>query len=199
MANETAATQIYYADTERKVKTFLEIMEHLGEGVHTIAIDGRCASGKSTLAERLAELTGGGVIHMDDFFLPVELRSKARAEEPGGNVHYERFMEEVLPHLKSGERFTYRRFDCHCMDYNGVREVAASRYRIVEGAYSHHPKLGDYADILVFSDVEAEEQLARIRERNGEEAAAQFKARWIPLEERYFEAYDIAGRADLCV
>ena len=50
-----------------------EITERLNieEGrVKVIAIDGRCASGKTTLARELAERLGAGVIHMDDFFLP---------------------------------------------------------------------------------------------------------------------------------
>lgn len=33
-----------------------------------IALDGRCAAGKTTLANRLAEQYGWGVIHLDDFF-----------------------------------------------------------------------------------------------------------------------------------
>ena len=33
-----------------------------------IAIDGRCASGKTTLAAQLHEQTDCDVIHMDDFF-----------------------------------------------------------------------------------------------------------------------------------
>lgn len=61
-----------------------------------IAIDGPCAAGKSTLAKKLAEEIDGQVVHMDDFFLPGRLRTPARLREPGGNVHYERFQEEVL-------------------------------------------------------------------------------------------------------
>ena len=37
-----------------------------------IGIDGMAAAGKSTLAEELASLVGGCVVHMDDFFLPEE-------------------------------------------------------------------------------------------------------------------------------
>ena len=39
-----------------------------------MAIDGRCAAGKTTLAHRLAANYAGAVIHMDDFFLPAELQ-----------------------------------------------------------------------------------------------------------------------------
>ena len=51
-----------------------------------LAIDGMAASGKSTLACKLAEEFGGEVIHMDDFFLPMDLRTAERLEEPGGNA-----------------------------------------------------------------------------------------------------------------
>ena len=55
-------------------------------GRAVIAIDGMAASGKSTLAARLAEELDGCVIHMDDFFLPPELRTQERLSSPGGNV-----------------------------------------------------------------------------------------------------------------
>ena len=71
-------------------------------GVGVIAIDGRAASGKTTLAAALAAETGGTVVHMDDFFLPAELRTPQRLAAPGGNVHAERFAEEVLPFLRQG-------------------------------------------------------------------------------------------------
>lgn len=156
-----------------------------------IAIDGRAASGKSTLAEQLSKLLDADVVHMDDFFLPPELRTEERLAEPGGNVHYERFCEEVLPYLGSSAAFSYRIFDCSKMDYSGERIIENKPIRIVEGAYSHHPKFGGYADLFVFSDVDAEEQLRRICLRNGEEKAQMFAKKWIPMEERYFAAFEI--------
>lgn len=173
------------------------------EKVTIVAIDGRCGSGKSTLAEQLSELTGAGVIHMDDFFLPPQLRTKERLAQPGGNVHYERFAEEVLPKIRASEAFTYRRFDCSIMQLGEERVVPALNsqmpLRIVEGAYSFHPILGDYADIKVFSDIEYNEQLARILERNGEERLEAFKTRWILMEEKYFAAFSVQELADIVV
>ena len=64
------------------------------EGRKIIAIDGRSAAGKTTLAEELLAVTGGDILHMDDFFLPPELRTAQRYSEPGGNIHRERFQEE---------------------------------------------------------------------------------------------------------
>ena len=70
-----------------------------------IALDGRCASGKTTLAKDAAELFGASAVHMDDFYLPLALRTEERLGTPGGNVHYERFLTDVIPAL--------RPYSCH--------------------------------------------------------------------------------------
>ena len=49
----------------------------------------------------------------------------------------------------------------------------------------------------MFAHVEADLQMARIRERNGEKMAEMFRTRWIPLEEAYFAACDVAAKADI--
>ena len=165
--------------------------------VSVIAIDGKAASGKTTIARQLAAILQAGVIHMDDFFLPLDLRTPERLIEPGGNVHYERFKSEVLPEIKRPEPFVYRRFDCSKMQLGKNRDVSASRWRIVEGAYSLHPQFGDYADLKVFFDISPEEQIERIRKRNGERAAEIFAKRWIPMEEKYIKFFDIKAKADI--
>lgn len=167
--------------------------------VRVIAVDGRAASGKTTLARQLAVILDAGVVHMDDFFLPPALRTEARYAEPGGNVHYERFAREVLPRLGRPEPFSYRVFDCSKMDYGGTAEVGGAGWRIVEGAYSLHPAFGDYADLKVFYDIAPAEQMRRIRQRNGERGARMFRERWIPLEETYIRHCAPARRADLTV
>lgn len=182
---------------QNKIDKILKALEKVTGEVKVIAIDGRCASGKTTLAEQLSLATGAGVIHMDDFFLPAELRTMERMKEPGGNVHYERFAEEVLPFLKSVGKFGYRPFECGRMDFGETRRVPAGNLRIVEGAYSCHPKLGNYMSLRVFSDVSAAEQRNRVKRRNGEEALPVFLEKWIPLEERYFAAYKIRENADM--
>ena len=162
-----------------------------------IAIDGRAASGKTTLAGRLQSVLGADVIEMDDFFLPPALRTAERLAEAGGNVHYERFREEVLPFLSRKEPFVYRVFSCSVMDFDGEAAIGTAPVRIVEGSYSQHPLFGDYADVKLFSTVDAEEQMARILKRNGEQMAEMFRTRWIPMEEAYFAAFGIAEKADI--
>lgn len=166
-------------------------------GARVVAIDGRAASGKSTMAAQLAEILCAGVVHMDDFFLPPELRTERRLAQPGGNVHYERFAEEVLPYLSGPAAFSYRRFDCSRMEYGTWRQVPEGGWRIVEGGYSGHPALGPYADLHVFSDISPEEQLCRLRVREDAESLNRFISRWIPLEESYFAACKTRAAADI--
>lgn len=172
---------------------------YISAGNCVVAIDGRCASGKTTLSEQLAKVTGGSVIHMDDFFLPMELRKEERLREPGGNIHYERFLEEVIPSLKTGEDFSYRCFDCKKMELGRERMIQGSGIIVVEGAYSCHPKLGEYMTFRAFCDVEPEEQLRRVAARDGELYLKTFRQRWIPMEEVYFAAYSVREKADIVI
>ncbi len=163
-----------------------------------IAIDGRSGAGKSTLAGMLEKKLGLSVVHMDDFFLQPHQRTAERLSQPGGNVDYERVLKEVLEPLKRGEsRVTYRCFDCKTMDFGERRTIDGSRTVVVEGSYSCHPKLKDYYDLTIFLDVDAETQIARLKERVGEERLQMFKEKWIPLEENYFEAFRVKENCDI--
>lgn len=162
-----------------------------------IAIDGRAAACKSTYAAYLAEILGAPIVQMDDFFLPPSMRSEERLQSAGGNVHYERFAAEVLPHL--GNDFVYRIFDCSVMDFRGEKAIPAAKTVVVEGAYSMHPHFGDYADLTVFFDVDPYTQMQRIVARNGEKIAEMFRTRWIPMEEAYHGTFAVKERADLVI
>ena len=164
-----------------------------------IAVDGRAAGGKTTLAQQFATVTGAGVIHMDDFFLPADLRTEERLNTPGGNEHYERFAKDVLPCLASGAAFSYAKFDCSVMEIRGERAGPAGDLRLVEGSYCCHPALGDYMDLRVFSDVTPREQVRRVQARSDAWLAQMYVDKWIPMEEKYFKAYAIRDRADLTV
>ena len=168
------------------------------QAVPLVAIDGRCASGKTTLAAQMQKKLDCHVIHMDDFFLRPEQRTEGRLRQPGGNVDWERFREEVLTPFRQGVSFSYRPYDCHIRDFREPVRVIPDRLIVVEGAYSCHPELwGDY-DLHIFLSVAPDEQMRRIRARNGAEQAMVFQRKWIPLEERYFQAFRIAQRCELC-
>lgn len=180
-------TKIYSAEKALTlIRKAAKTHEHL-----LVAIDGRCASGKTTLANELAHLLNCQMIRMDHFFLRPEQRTQERYAEAGGNVDRERFLQEVLIPLQAGKPFSYQPFDCHTMTLGDPIFVDRAPVTIVEGTYSCHPALRDAYHLRFFLTVDGEEQLRRIAARNGEAALAVFKARWIPLEEAYFAAFDV--------
>ena len=151
-----------------------------------IALDGRCAAGKTTLANRLAEQYGWGVILLDDFFLQPAQRTSQRLAEPGGNLDRERLISEVLLPLTRHRPGVYRVFDCRTMGFAAVpRPLPAAPVVLLEGSYACHPDLRPLCGLHVFLTVDPGEQLRRLTARNPARLQ-DFRTRWIPMEEQYF-------------
>ena len=179
-----------------KVKREIEKLLAEKESV-IVAIDGRCASGKTTFANVLQQEMACNVVHMDDFFLRPEQITEARLQAPGENVDHERFWEEVLLPYKKGAVVSYRPYDCHTQQLKAPVYIVPGKVLIVEGAYSCHKSLYDHYDLHIFMDVEPEVQMERIVARNGAEQAKRFREMWIPLEERYLSAFDVEERCEI--
>ena len=156
-----------------------------------LSIDGYCGSGKSTLAALLGELYDCDVIAMDDFFLPPALRTPERLAQPGGNIHYERFVEEVAEGLKSGKPFEYTVFDCSVMAYGEKKQVNMKPLVICEGSYSAHPQFESMYHYRIFVMCSRKEQRRRLLARSGPELFDRFINEWIPMENIYFQRYAI--------
>ena len=161
-----------------------------------VAIDGKCTSGKTTLASQLAEIYDCNVFHMDDFYLRPEERTPERFAEVGGNVDYERFHEEVLLPLKSGKAFSYRPFDCSTFTLAAPVTVAPKKLNVIEGTYSHHPYFGNPYDLKILLTVDEEIQRQRILERPAF-LHKRFLEEWIPMENRYFEVFKISDQSGI--
>ena len=151
----------------------------------TVAIDGQCTSGKTTLAAQLAAIYDCNVFHMDDFFLRPEQRTAARFAEVGGNVDYERFYREVLLPLQERQPFSYRPFDCSTFTLAEPVSVMPKKLNIIEGTYSHHPYFDDPYDLKLMLQVDEATQRQRILQRPAF-LHKRFFEEWIPMENRYF-------------
>ena len=174
------------------------IDERLPRQAHLLlAIDGGSASGKTTLAALLAQRYGCPVFHMDDFFLRPEQRTPQRLAEPGGNVDWERFFSEVLQPLRQGGPASYRRYDCQTGQFLPPVLRQARQLNVIEGAYSMHPELSALYDLSVFLAVSPETQRRRILQREPAFKQQLFFQKWIPMENRYFQAFSIPERCDL--
>ncbi len=168
------------------------------KGSCVVAIDGNSGAGKSTLAAQIVKESGGNLFHTDDYFLPSHLRTEDRLNTPGGNVDYDRFNNEIINGISCCKDFSYKAYSCSDGTFS-VINVKSSPINIIEGSYSHHPLWSDKIDIKVFMSIDYDAQIMRIRKRNGEEMLSNFTNKWIPLENTYFEHYDIAGNSDITV
>ncbi|MBQ3074722.1 MAG: (d)CMP kinase [Clostridia bacterium] len=164
-----------------------------------VTIDGPCASGKTTLAKKLAETFDCNLIHMDDFFLRPEQRTPERLDEPGGNVDRERFWDEVMNSIVRYDGISYRPYLCSKGELGEPIFLPFKQLCIIEGSYSQHPFFGKTTvNLRVFLDISPEKQRERLKLRDPEKLE-RFLAEWIPMEQRYFETFHIREQADLCL
>lgn len=162
----------------------------------TVAIDGPCAAGKTTLAGILEQRYRCNVLHMDEFFLRPAQRTPARFAQPGGNVDYERFYEEVLLPLRAGEAFAYRPFSCRLQTLTVPVQVSPTALTVIEGTYALHPYFGDPYDLKVFLTVDPETQRRRICLREAWKQERFFRE-WIPMEQQYFSHFQIEDHVNI--
>lgn len=162
-----------------------------------IALDGRCGSGKTTLAAQLAErFPDSAVFHTDDFYLPPADRVDGWEHIPCANMDLARLSREVLTPARAGDAVCYRAYSCREGAYLPAKSIASKPLFLVEGSYSHHPLLTENYDLRVFVTCSKEEQARRLQAREGKRYP-NFVQRWIPLEEGYFAQYHIETHADL--
>ena len=185
---------------EHYIQVFIRInalLKQDDDRLITVAIDGMSGSGKSFLSCLLADRYECNVFHMDDYFLPLEMRAEKRLDEPGGNVHYERVKEEVLNPLRENRPVICRAYSCGDWKYSEPRIIEAKRLNIIEGSYSMHPYLREAYDLSVFLEIEKEEQIRRIIVRDPDRSVQPFINRWIPLENKYFNELNIRSYCDI--
>ena len=183
-----------YREVIESVKSLMKIKDNV-----IVAIDGRCGSGKTTLSAILAREFDCNVFHMDDFFLPPQMRTLERLAEPGGNVHHERFMDEVLAPLLEGRPVCFRPYVCSNMGFGAMNCFERKRLNVVEGSYSLHPSLREAYDLKIFLTLNPQIQEKRLLQRSGPLKLKDFKSLWIPMEELYFRELAVAACCDIVI
>ena len=93
------------------------------------------------------------------------------------------------------DRFVYRPLDCATLTLAEPICVQAGSVILAEGVYACHPALWELFDLHLFLPVDPDTQRERILHRNGPKAEMFFD-RWIPLEQTYFDAYDLPDKCD---
>lgn len=168
----------FYLNLFFKIDQLLQTKKHV-----VLAIDGMAGSGKSFLANMLEEIYDANLIKLDDFFLQDYQRTKARLNEVGGNIDYERFTLEVLNNLAK-ENFSYKPYDCQTKTFKESVKLANNKLTIIEGSYSLRPEFIKYYDLKIFIKHDYKIQLKRLEKRNPK-LIEKFIKEWLPKEELY--------------
>ncbi len=190
-----------YRVVKKEYCEFLPLLSKIDEAVrnnnsYIVAIDGHCGGGKTTLALLLKEIYSCELISMDHFFLRPHQRTKERLQEVGGNIDYDRFNNEVTCNINKGNEFSYQEYQCSAGDFVGNIKISDNKLKVVVGTYSMHPKFGNIYNTKVFITVSNEEQLRRIKIRNGTDMLKVFKETYIPMENEYFKTFLIKEQSD---
>lgn len=162
-----------------------------------VAIDGFCASGKTTLAALLQTCYDCNVFHTDDYFLRPEQKTPERLREAGGNMDRERLEAEVLCPLSEGKDILYRPYSCKTQTVSDGNIVPFKQLNIIEGAYALHPSLRRYYQIAAVLDITPEHQWSRLKKRESQKSLELFRDKWIPLECEYAKVTDLFSCTDL--
>jgi para-aminobenzoate synthetase len=174
-----------------------------------IAIDGGSGSGKSTIAEILAQELNAAWLPMDDFFsaqIPDHYWDQFSVEERFEKCFdWERIRENALQPLRAGLPARWFAFDF----VTGLREdgsygmetkpkiLEPARVILLDGNFSASPFLADLVDCAILIDVPIEVRHARINTREDPEFLKQWHALWDPVEAFYYsqirpkESYDL--------
>ena len=190
---------MYKDEIEQIKKKVEELLKENKKEIIVIAIDGMTGSGKTTLAEELSQVYNAPIFHADDYFLPPELRTEERLNEPGGNIHYEKMKKEIIDILVEGKinsTIKYKPFICKNQNYGEEKSFKLSKINIVEGSYCLNPYFGKYYDISVFLKINEKSQIERLTKRCPQ-MINNFINKWIPLEKKYHDAFKLYDNCDI--
>lgn len=160
-----------------------------------IAIEGRCASGKTTLSNLLEK--DFTIIRVDDFF--IEKNSKKENISKYGNINYNNLyitLKEIKNAFNNNiKELTFKAFDCTTQSYYD-KTIKITNKIILEGSYSSSPYFKEFIDKVCFLNICKEIQYERISNRF---LAKRFFEEWIPLEEQYFANNDPISTCDIII
>lgn len=180
-----------------------------------VAIDGRTAAGKTTLANELVapiERRGRPVIRVeiDDFHRPRAERRR-RTELPS----WERYYRDSFDHpairaaflaLGSGgsRHFRAKQFDSfHDRSFDEPEQAAPpDAIVLADGVFLFRPELDDLWDVRIFVEIDAAESLRRGPPRDRawigsiDVAAERYRATYLPGEQYYLDTIQPGERAD---
>jgi uridine kinase len=152
-----------------------------------ISIDGPAGSGKTTLAQEIADrLDEVKVIHMDDLY---------RGWENTLTHDLSDLLVEILKCLENEEQVRFNPFDWSSGMLGPVVKFPAPKYLILEGVGSGQSAIRQKIATLIWIEVPIRIGLERVLDRDGLEIAP-YMDEFIRTQSRHFEEEDTKKRAD---
>ena len=158
-------------------------------GTRWVGVDGFGASGKSTLAARIAAaLPGSAIVAVDDF---------ARPGLRGWDL--ERFVAQLVEPLLAERAARYQRWDFERDEGTGWLMVPTGVPVIVEGVSATDERLPVPWDLTLWLEAPAEVRWSRILERDGPDRRQLWRDDWLPSEQAYAREQRPMDRVDYIV
>jgi uridine kinase len=156
-----------------------------------IALSGFGGAGKSTVANKLANLLGStDIVSIDDFMLD---RLSTRSDN-WNSLDWERLTKEVLQPLSvNNKAITYGIYDWKENKIVQDKTFNVSKYVIIEGVGLLRPELKNYIDLSIWIDVPlgiaSEQGKKRDREEYKVNHDQLWDTLWMPNDKDYYEKY----------
>lgn len=155
-----------------------------------IAIDGPAGAGKTTLAHELylafSPNRSVQVIHMDDLY-------------DGWDNALTQDLSKVLKYIvdqhiaKSAAKI--RRYNWSTSSFGDIETLPLSELLILEGVGSADIEIQDQLAAVIWMEIEPEDGLNRVIDRDGQQVADQMK-KWLTTQEKYFSQHSTREKAD---
>jgi para-aminobenzoate synthetase len=159
-----------------------------------ISIDGRSGTGKSTIAQMVAEKISGVVVVGDDFYSggnDDKWENCTPQEKADQVIDWKKLKFEILIPLKNNQVASW-----HPLDFEPGKgwvgwkkeliTVHPNKVIILEGAYCSRPELQDMIDLSILIEADDEQRRARLLTREGETYIAKWHQLWDASEDFYF-------------
>ena len=185
-----------YEDIEPVLKVLIPQM--INDTSVIISVDGCCGSGKTAMAHTLYKIFSCNIIHMDDYYLPFNMRQENWEQAVAGNMDLNRILKEVLLPACQRENIISRPYNVHSDSFGKEELLLPHKLTVVEGSYSQHPLLASSYTLKIFLTCSREVQIKRLKQREGSNCVS-FENRWIPMEENYFKRCNILEQSDLVI
>lgn len=176
-----------------------------------IALDGGSGAGKSTIAERLKDMTDITVVALDDFYqtsIPEkDLPTKTVKERFDGAFDWDRVRRDALQPLRAGETGRWQAFDfLKGLGEDGTytlqerfTEAPPSPIILLEGNFSAAPQLRDLIDLAVLVDVPVNERHRRTGTRDDAGFLDEWHDVWDEVEAYYYNEVNPPHSYDLVI